>query len=260
MAKSIDDIIKELDAGYDPSRKLINERLSALQPEADAEIAGLAAQERDYYDNTIMAGARQRGIGFSGIPEGDRAKFGASAFLPAVARVKSSQNDRKLSLTEALTNTNLEQRQTAMKLRQQELDREEQQRQFDAQIAEARRTSGGGGGSFAPTLSMPTRSTAPAPGAQPQAPSLQSFLKAQYSSAPTANRATQDAWVRQWAAASGQNPNDPTLWAAYDKMYPYNQYSDQARTKAPAGTTINRSSALTFRGAGLPAGSIGLTF
>lgn len=135
MARDLDSIIKELDAGYDPARRLINERISAQPAQADAEIQGLRAQEQDYYDNNIMAGARQRGIGFSGIPIGERAKYGATQFLPAVARVKQAQTDQRSSLLEALNNTNIDQRTRALSIYQQELDRDEQQRQFNEQLA-----------------------------------------------------------------------------------------------------------------------------
>ncbi|HJQ08002.1 MAG TPA: hypothetical protein VJ836_00810 [Candidatus Saccharimonadales bacterium] len=124
MARSVDDILRELDASYSPQRQALQTRIDALPAQADAEIGGLKAQEQDYFDNTIMADARNRGIAFGGIPIGERARYGASTFLPAVARVRTAQNETKQSLFDALNNVNLDQRKTAMGIQQQELDRD----------------------------------------------------------------------------------------------------------------------------------------
>lgn len=134
MARSIDAILKELDAGYNPTRQLINQRLDALPAQSDAEINGLKAQEQDYYNNTILGGARERGVAFGGIPEADRARYGATQFLPAVARVRQSQNDSRMALIDALNSANRDQRTQAFGVQQSELDRAEQQRQFDEQV------------------------------------------------------------------------------------------------------------------------------
>lgn len=138
MARQLDEIIRELDAGYNPSRDLINQRLAALPAQAEAEIGGLKAQEQDYFNNTIMAGARNRGVAFGGIPEGERAQYGASQFLPAVARVRGAQNEARTSLLGALNDVGLDQRRTAMGIYQTEQDRTEQARQFNAQLAAQR--------------------------------------------------------------------------------------------------------------------------
>lgn len=152
MARSLDQIIQELDAGYSPGRRLINERIAALPAQADAEISGLKAQEQDYFDNTIMSGARARGLGFSGIPEGERARYGATQFLPAIARVRGAQNEARTSLLGALNDVNLDQRKTAMSVYQTELDREEAARQAAASRAAASKAfslPGFGGGTSA---------------------------------------------------------------------------------------------------------------
>lgn len=155
MARSLDAIIKELDAGYNPGRQAINERISGLGERAQNEISALKAQEQDYFDNTIMTGARARGLGFSGIPEGERARYGSTHFLPAIARVEQSKEDTRLSLLDRLNDLNMHQRNAAMGLRQDELNREAQeraeQRRLQAQIAANRSImpilpSGGGGG------------------------------------------------------------------------------------------------------------------
>lgn len=177
MARDIADILKELDAGYDPGRKLIQAKLNEAPALFDAQNAGLKAQEQDYFDNTIMAGARNRGMGFSGIPEGERARYGASTYMPAVAKLKSSQNDYTFGMIDALNGINLDQRTKAQEIRQQELTREQQQAQWQAEMAaqERARASSGGGGGFSPSIGDLGISTAPAAPqlpAMPQKPAL----------------------------------------------------------------------------------------
>jgi hypothetical protein len=256
LARDLDLIIKELDAGYNPGRQLINQKMAEAPAAFQAQAEGLKAQEQDYFDGTILAGARNRGMGFSGIPEGERARYGASTYMPAVAKLKTSQNDYQGSLVAALNDINLDQRKTALGIRSGELDREEQQRQFNESLAaqeRARASSGGGGGGFSPTLSMPTLGGG---ASQAKGPSLQSFLAQKYAEKPNALRSEQDSWVRQFAISSGGNPNDPMLWATYDKLYPWAQYNDAARTQkkvTQSGGAVRTggSSALTTS-AGIP--------
>ena len=152
MARQLDQILQELDAGYQPGRQMINERIAALPKQADAEISGLKAQEQDYFENTILADARRRGFGVGGIALGERAKYGASHFLPAVAQLKRDQEQTQKSLFGALSDINLDQRKTAMGVYQQELDREESARQSRASLAAQNRqfNLGGGGGGVTP--------------------------------------------------------------------------------------------------------------
>lgn len=153
MARSLDAIIQELDAGYNPSRQLINERIAAIPAQADAEVAGLQAQ-LGQANNDILANAQSRGLGFSGIPVAEQAKYAAGTFAPAVARVRQASTDQKTSLLEALNNTNLEQRKYATSIQQNEFNLDEQRRQFEeaqkaAREAEARSraaAAGYGGG------------------------------------------------------------------------------------------------------------------
>lgn len=157
MARQLEEIIQELDAGYNPSRQLIDQKINSLAPAAESEIAGLKAQEQDYFTNTILGGARERGLGFSGIPESERARYGATQFLPAVARVREAQNTSRNSLLESLNALTREQRDRASGIREGELNRDEQMRQFNEQLAAQERErqraaagarSGGGGGGF----------------------------------------------------------------------------------------------------------------
>ncbi len=129
MAQSLDQIITELDAAYNPSRQTINARINGLQGAQDADIAGLEATKTNAFDD-ITADARSRGMGFSGIPLQEQAKYTASSFLPAVAKVKQSYNDGRNSLVDALNNMGIDQRKTAMGIRE-----TQQNRDFEAEQA-----------------------------------------------------------------------------------------------------------------------------
>lgn len=170
MARSLDQIVQELDASYNPSRALINSRIDALPAQGDAEISGLkATQEQAFGD--ILNGARDRGVAFGGIPLGEQAQYTASTFLPAVAKVKQSQNDVKTSLLDALNGLNLDQQKYAQSLYSGDLAADEQKRQFEAQLAAQKaaaaaasagfdytKLASGSGGSQAPA---PAKSTDP---------------------------------------------------------------------------------------------------
>jgi hypothetical protein len=137
LARSLDDILKEIDAGYAPQRQSLQTRLDALPKQAESEIAGLKATQEQAFGE-ILGGARDRGMGFSGVPLAEQARYTASSFLPAVARVRQTQNEARMSLLDALNNINLDQRKYATSIYQQELDREEQQRQFNERLAAER--------------------------------------------------------------------------------------------------------------------------
>lgn len=134
MARELSEVLKELDASYNPQRQSIQERIAALPAQAEAEIEGLKGQQTQAFDS-ILSGARSRGLGFSGIPLGEQATYTSSQFLPAVARVRQSQNEGQRSLTDALNNINLDQNKYAQSIRQAEIDRDWQREQFERQLA-----------------------------------------------------------------------------------------------------------------------------
>ena len=235
MARSLDQILAELQPGYSGSENIIKVQQQSLQPAAEAEEAGLRAQLTQANDG-ILANARQRGLGFAGIPVAEQAKFAATEFAPALARVKSNQIQQSTGLAESLNQLNRDKLTAAQGIYQQDLNRDEQQRQFNEQLraqreaeerqATAARAASGAGMS----LGIGGRAAAPQQAAS-AAPSLQSFLSAKYQAAPTANRATQDSWVREYALKTGGDGKDSRLWAAYNQMYPWEAFNDQAMAK-----------------------------
>lgn len=159
MAQSLDQIIAELDASYNPSRQSINDRINGLQPAQDADLAGLEVQKQNAFGD-ITNGARARGMGFSGIPLAEQGKYVGGTFLPAVAKVKQSYQEGRNSLVDALNNMNIDQRKTAMSIRETQQDRDFQAEQARLQREAAERAakasagfdmSGLGGGGAAAT-------------------------------------------------------------------------------------------------------------
>lgn len=149
--------MKELDASYNPARDLINQQLTALPAQSDAQIAGLKATQ-DQAFNDITSGARDRGIGFSGIPLGEQAKYTASTFLPAVANVQATQNTNKNTLLSALNSIGMDQQKTALGLQQQQVQNDLAQRAADAQARAAAASNAALGSLFS---SQPPASSAP---------------------------------------------------------------------------------------------------
>jgi len=151
MAKSLDQIISELNSSYQPQVDLLRTRQQAIPGAIKAEETALGAKKDQAYDD-ILSGARRRGLGFAGIPLGEQAKYAATEYTPALARLRQSGQEQATSLEESILGINERRNTLAQTIYQQERDRDEQIRQFNAQLAEqaaARRaaaaSSGGGG-------------------------------------------------------------------------------------------------------------------
>lgn len=122
-----------------------------------AQTAGLnQAKENAFRD--ITGAASSKGMLYSGMPIAEQSRYTGTKYLPALAQLESQQNQQKFSLTSALNDLNMKKYAQAQTVRQQELDREEQARQAEAnrqaqlqaareQAARASRSYGGGGGS-----------------------------------------------------------------------------------------------------------------
>lgn len=147
MASTLEQIIAELNPTYEPQVNTIRQRQAAIPGMIAQEEKGLQAKQENAFGD-ILNGARRRGLGFSGIPLGEQAKYTSTEFLPALARLRQSGQEQATSLEDAI-NQIYERRNTlAQQLRQGGLDREEQQRQFNLnyqlqqqQAADARRAA-----------------------------------------------------------------------------------------------------------------------
>jgi hypothetical protein len=134
MARSIDQVLAEVTARSDPQRQLVLNQISQLPTQQAADEASLAAKKDQAYED-ILGGARRRGLGFSGIPLGEQAKYNATDYAPAVANLKSTYGGRKATLESALTDIGKNDYSTAYDIFNQDRAFEEGQRQFNAQHA-----------------------------------------------------------------------------------------------------------------------------
>lgn len=134
MARTIDQILAEVNASTDPQRKTILSQIASVPQQMEAEEAGLEAKKTKAFDD-ILAGARRRGMGFSGIPLGEQADYTATEFLPAVARVKQSGQDRVKSLESALNDIGSRNWLTANDIFNNERNFEEDRRRYNENMA-----------------------------------------------------------------------------------------------------------------------------
>ena len=101
--KTLSQINQELGSIYDPYAKNIQAKQALIPEQIKSEEAGLGAKQTQAYDE-ILGGARRRGLGFAGIPLGEQAKYNATEYMPALARLRQSGREQSMSLEEALLN------------------------------------------------------------------------------------------------------------------------------------------------------------
>lgn len=145
--RSLDQILSELGTVYTPQINSLQTQMSLIPEQVKAEEEGLKAKQTDAFGD-ILSGARQRGLGFSGIPLADQAKYTASTYMPALANLRTAGKQQTISLQDAI-NSIYEKRQNAA-LAQQNY---EQQRQdaYDSeqrQLAASRASSGSSLGDY----------------------------------------------------------------------------------------------------------------
>lgn len=144
MARAIADIIKEIQAGYNPIKDAYNKQLKELDPQQQLDVQGLEQAKQNAFGD-ITTGANRRGMFYSGMPLEEQAKYTGSEYLPSLASLKSRYAGLRGNLREALAGVDRDMYNRAQELRQQELDRELQERL--AREAAARAGGSGGGGS-----------------------------------------------------------------------------------------------------------------
>lgn len=147
MARSLDQIMAELDPYYSGSRTAVKSQLEAAPAQQAADLAATDAKLAQANDN-ILSSARQRGLGFSGIPVGEQAKYAATEYAPAVANLNAKYVGQKNTLLDALSQNDRAQLTQAQGIFDSERNFAEQQRQFDAQMAEAAKSRAASGFSF----------------------------------------------------------------------------------------------------------------
>ena len=147
MARTIDQIQAELNAAYQPQADIVNQQIAALpQYYGEQQQALDVARQNAYRD--ILGGASARGMAYSGMPIAEQTRYMGTKYLPALAGLAQQQSQQRASLQSALNDIYSQRLQRAQAIQQQELDREQQQRQFEQQLAMTRSMYGGGGGGY----------------------------------------------------------------------------------------------------------------
>src|SRR5688500_11877662 len=103
--RTLDQIISEIRGVYDPQVNTLRQKQSSIPDVIRGEETALGAK-KDQAFGDIVSGARRRGLGFSGIPLGEQAKYSATEYMPALARLRQSGQDQATSLEEAILGVN----------------------------------------------------------------------------------------------------------------------------------------------------------
>lgn len=136
--RNINDILAEVSSKSDPQRQIVMRQIADLTPQQQAAEQGLdAKRDRGFEDITL--GARRRGVAYWGAPIAEQQKYLATDYLPAVANLKSSFNQRRDTLESALADIGRNDYGTANDIFNNERSFYEQQRQFNENLALQRR-------------------------------------------------------------------------------------------------------------------------
>jgi hypothetical protein len=147
--RTLQDVISSLQSVYQPQIDLVRQQQTALPQQAQAQSDALGAK-KDQAFGDILNGARRRGLGFSGIPLGDQAKYLSTDYAPALANLQTASTNQATSLEQAILGIQQQQNTQGQSIYQAEQDRAEQARQFDAQQRAAAAQSAAFGNLFNP--------------------------------------------------------------------------------------------------------------
>ena len=122
-------------------------QLTSIPGEIKGEELGLRAQLGEANDE-ILAGARRRGLGFSGIPVGEQAKYAATEFAPALARLRTEGQNRATTLESALAGLGTQDFYNARQMFEGDRNFAESKRQFNVGQANARSAAASQGAGY----------------------------------------------------------------------------------------------------------------
>lgn len=133
---------------YDPQKALVQQQISAVPGQYEAQKTALEQAKANAFRD-ITSAAQGRGVYFSGFRPEQEARYTGERFLPALANLSTQQQQATFNLQKALADIETAQRQAATTNLQNILNREQQQKQFEQQLALSRAqasAAGGGGG------------------------------------------------------------------------------------------------------------------
>lgn len=134
--RSLEQILAELDntAGYGAQTQSLRSQQALIPQQIAEEEKGLQARQTQSFDD-ILGGARRRGMGFSGIPLQEQAKYTATEFLPAMARLRTQGRQQAHSLEDAILGIQERRTTAGLGIRDNEQKMAEQRRQFNESLA-----------------------------------------------------------------------------------------------------------------------------
>lgn len=138
MARSMEQVLAEVQKQSDPQRQSILKQVSDIPSLQQADESGLEAQKNKGFED-IMLGARRRGVAYWGAPIAEQQDYLSTSYLPSLAKMKQGYNDKRTSLEMALADIGKSDYSTAYNMYNTDRAFEEQQRQFNESQAEARR-------------------------------------------------------------------------------------------------------------------------
>lgn len=193
-AQTLDQVLASLNSVYQPQLDSVTQQQAALPAQFQAQQQGLDAT-KDQAFGSILDDARARGSGvaFGGIPAGEQAQYLGSTYLPAVANLKTSQNQAQQSLIDAINKINEDKFTTGNNLYQFGVNQDFQQQQLAEQAREADQTAAetaaANTSTFNPSISLPTPASDSTSGGTTgsQSPDLNSKTL-------SGNKSTQDAY------------------------------------------------------------------
>lgn len=157
MAQTFQDILNQVTAQSDPQRQIVLGQIADLPNQQAAQTSAIGAQKDQAYDQ-ITNEAQERGLGFSGIPLGEQAKYDSTTYAPALANLATSFNGQKATLESSLAGLGSNDYSTANDIFNQQQSLAEQQREFDANLAEQQKEAAA---SVWPPTPTPTPTTPP---------------------------------------------------------------------------------------------------
>lgn len=154
MARTLDQILAELSPQFDPQIEQIRKRQAEIPGQLQAEEQGLEAKQQSAF-GSITDAARRRGLGSSGIPLAEQARYSATEYMPALARLRQSGREQAMGLEDAILGIQERRGTLAQQIRGQE-----EQRDWETQQNELNRRNQLAAARFTPTVGNQNKAAA----------------------------------------------------------------------------------------------------
>lgn len=123
-------IFDSLNSAYNPQRDVIKAEITNNPKQFDPERQATEQAKKNAFRDIDLS-ANRKGILFSGFSPEQQMQYTGTTYLPKMADIERRQNQRRLSLEEALTGIDQAQSKAAMSTLKDILDREEKERQAE---------------------------------------------------------------------------------------------------------------------------------